>query len=108
MLAAVAARRRPDQLVVGFAAEHGQQGIERARAKLERKRLDAIVFNDVSREEIGFDAEENEVTIVTASGESVITKRSKDEVAAAADRPRAGAARSGSARRPDARGAKGA
>jgi phosphopantothenoylcysteine decarboxylase / phosphopantothenate---cysteine ligase len=83
VLAAVAARRRPGQLVVGFAAEHGQNGIERARGKLERKHLDAIVFNDVSRGEIGFDAQENEVTVVTASGESVITRRSKEEVAAA-------------------------
>jgi phosphopantothenoylcysteine decarboxylase/phosphopantothenate--cysteine ligase len=83
VLATVASKRRANQLVIGFAAEHGQQGIERARAKLERKRLDAIVFNDVSREGIGFDADENEVTIVTPSGENVITKRGKDEVAAA-------------------------
>jgi phosphopantothenoylcysteine decarboxylase/phosphopantothenate--cysteine ligase len=68
---------------VGFAAEHGRKGNDRARAKLERKRLDAIVFNDVSREEIGFDSEENEVTVVTEQGETAITKRAKDEVAAA-------------------------
>jgi phosphopantothenoylcysteine decarboxylase/phosphopantothenate--cysteine ligase len=83
VLAAIAAKRLPRQIVVGFAAEHGRQGVERARAKLERKRLDAIVYNDVSREGIGFDAEENEVTIVTSSGESEITKRSKDDIAAA-------------------------
>jgi phosphopantothenoylcysteine decarboxylase/phosphopantothenate--cysteine ligase len=83
VLAAVASKRRPGQLVVGFAAEHGQHGIERARAKLERKQLDAIVFNDVSQEGIGFDAEENEVTLVTDFRETVITKRGKDEVAAA-------------------------
>jgi phosphopantothenoylcysteine decarboxylase / phosphopantothenate---cysteine ligase len=83
VLATVAAKRRTGQLVIGFAAEHGHQGIERARAKLERKRLDAIVFNDVSREGIGFDADENEVTFVTSSGESLVSRRGKDEVAAA-------------------------
>jgi phosphopantothenoylcysteine decarboxylase/phosphopantothenate--cysteine ligase len=66
---------------VGFAAEHGSQGIERARGKLERKRIDTIVVNDVSREDIGFDAEQNEVTIITASGEHHVSRRSKDEVA---------------------------
>jgi phosphopantothenoylcysteine decarboxylase/phosphopantothenate--cysteine ligase len=81
VLAAVAARRSPGQLVVGFAAEHGRNGLERARAKLERKQLDAIVLNDVSREEIGFDVDENEVTIITASDERQISKRSKGEVA---------------------------
>jgi phosphopantothenoylcysteine decarboxylase/phosphopantothenate--cysteine ligase len=83
VLAAVATKRRADQLVIGFAAEHGQQGIERARAKLERKRLDAIVFNDVSQAGIGFDSGDNEVTIVTPSGEHVVSRRGKGEVAAA-------------------------
>ena len=50
--------------VVGFAAEHGPEGVERARAKLERKGLDAIVVNDISRADIGFDSDQNEVTIV--------------------------------------------
>src|SRR5215204_1478243 len=46
------------------AAHRGAEAIARARAKLERKRLDAIVCNDVSRSEIGFDSTANEVTIV--------------------------------------------
>jgi phosphopantothenoylcysteine decarboxylase/phosphopantothenate--cysteine ligase len=46
-----------------------------------QKRMDAIVVNDVSRQDIGFDAEENEVTIVTSSGEQLISRRGKDEVA---------------------------
>ncbi|HEX2128396.1 MAG TPA: bifunctional phosphopantothenoylcysteine decarboxylase/phosphopantothenate--cysteine ligase CoaBC, partial [Solirubrobacterales bacterium] len=69
ILAGVAASRRSDQVVVGFAAETGAAAIERARAKLQRKGADAIVFNDVSRAEIGFDSPENEVTIVERSGE---------------------------------------
>ena len=70
MIAALAADRHADQTLVGFAAEHGAEAIARARAKLERKGLDAIVFNDVSRPEIGFDSERNEVTIVDRSSEA--------------------------------------
>jgi phosphopantothenoylcysteine decarboxylase / phosphopantothenate---cysteine ligase len=82
VLAEVAASRRPDQVVVGFAAEHGAGAVERARGKLERKRLDAIVVNDISRPDIGFDTEENEVTIVTAAGDHPVPMASKAEVAA--------------------------
>jgi phosphopantothenoylcysteine decarboxylase/phosphopantothenate--cysteine ligase len=82
VLTAVATRRRSDQLVVGFAAEHGPEAVERARGKLERKKLAAIVVNDVSREDIGFDADENEVTVVTAEGDELITRRNKSQVAA--------------------------
>jgi phosphopantothenoylcysteine decarboxylase/phosphopantothenate--cysteine ligase len=81
ILAGVAAERRPDQTVVGFAAETGADAIERARAKLERKGADAIVFNDVSRSEIGFDSGDNEVTIVERDGEQHVPLASKDEVA---------------------------
>jgi phosphopantothenoylcysteine decarboxylase/phosphopantothenate--cysteine ligase len=83
VLAEAASRRRPGQSVVGFAAEHGQGGIDRARSKLERKGLDAIVVNDISREEIGFDVDENEVTIVSPGGDRHVPKASKAEVAAA-------------------------
>jgi phosphopantothenoylcysteine decarboxylase/phosphopantothenate--cysteine ligase len=72
---------RDGQLVVGFAAEHGDGAVERARGKLERKRLDAIVVNDISRTDIGFDAEQNEVAIVTASGVREVPLASKAEVA---------------------------
>ena len=57
--------------------------MKRARSKLERKGLDAIVVNDISRREIGFDSEDNEVTIVSADGESHVPKASKPEVATA-------------------------
>jgi phosphopantothenoylcysteine decarboxylase/phosphopantothenate--cysteine ligase len=83
VIAALAAKRRPEQTLVGFAAEHGADAIARARAKLERKGLDAIVFNDVSRSEIGFDSERNEVTIVDRSGEVEVPLAAKDEVAEA-------------------------
>ena len=61
VLAAVAGSRRPGQLVVGFAAEHGAEAVDHAREKLERKLLDAIVVNDIAVEGIGFDSADNEV-----------------------------------------------
>ena len=81
VLADLAGERRPNQVVVGFAAEHGAEGVDRARGKLERKRLDAVVVNDISRSDIGFDSDENEVTIVTVAGSESVPRASKAEVA---------------------------
>ncbi|MFA5808886.1 MAG: bifunctional phosphopantothenoylcysteine decarboxylase/phosphopantothenate--cysteine ligase CoaBC [Thermoleophilia bacterium] len=53
-----------ERLKVGFAAEFGSDKIERARRKLEEKNLGMIVFNDISRPDIGFESEENEITIL--------------------------------------------
>ena len=64
VLAGLSSRRRPGQVLIGFAAEHGGDFVGRARGKLERKGLDAIVVNDVSDATIGFDTTDNEVTIV--------------------------------------------
>jgi phosphopantothenoylcysteine decarboxylase/phosphopantothenate--cysteine ligase len=83
VLATLAEARSPAQTLIGFAAEHGEGAVERGRAKLERKGLDAIVVNDISRPEIGFDAPDNEVTIVTATGERHVPLGSKQAVAAA-------------------------
>ncbi len=69
VLAGLAARRRPDQTLVGFAAEHGERAVEHGRAKLTGKGLDAVVVNDISRSDIGFESDTNEVTILTASQE---------------------------------------
>jgi phosphopantothenoylcysteine decarboxylase / phosphopantothenate---cysteine ligase len=70
-------------VLVGFAAESGPDGLTRAREKLTRKGVDLVVYNDVSREDIGFDAEQNEVVLVTASGERRVAKAPKDRIAAA-------------------------
>jgi len=83
VLAELARGRAGGQTLIGFAAEYGEGAIERARAKLERKRLDAVVVNDISRSDIGFDAPDNEVTIVTPAGESRVPLGSKQAVAAA-------------------------
>lgn len=58
------AQERTHQVVVGFAAEHGDVGIERARQKRRRKGLDVIVFNDISLPGIGFETTDNAITII--------------------------------------------
>jgi phosphopantothenoylcysteine decarboxylase/phosphopantothenate--cysteine ligase len=76
-------RKRPGQVVVAFGAEHGEAGLARKRAMLEEKNVDLVVYNDVSRSDIGFDAPENEVVLVTRAGEQRVPKASKAAVAAA-------------------------
>jgi phosphopantothenoylcysteine decarboxylase / phosphopantothenate---cysteine ligase len=97
ILAGLSSRRHEGQTVVGFAAEHGGEATERARGKLERKRADMIVLNDVSNPEIGFESERNAVTLVTAAGETEVPIDSKDTIAEAildgVDRLRAKASR---------------
>jgi phosphopantothenoylcysteine decarboxylase/phosphopantothenate--cysteine ligase len=83
VLSELSLARGPSQTLVGFAAEHGEGGVERGRAKLERKQLDAVVVNDISRSDIGFDSDHNEVTILTAAGERVVERGPKSAVAAA-------------------------
>jgi phosphopantothenoylcysteine decarboxylase / phosphopantothenate---cysteine ligase len=83
VLQSLAERRINGQVLVGFAAETGTEGLARAREKLERKRVDLVVYNDVSRSDIGFDAEENEIVLVTASGEHRVAKAPKDRIAVA-------------------------
>jgi phosphopantothenoylcysteine decarboxylase/phosphopantothenate--cysteine ligase len=81
VLAEAAAQRREGQIIVGFAAEHGPEGVERARAKLESKTLDAIVVNDISRPDIGFDSDHNEVAILGQGGELHVPRSTKEDVA---------------------------
>jgi phosphopantothenoylcysteine decarboxylase / phosphopantothenate---cysteine ligase len=83
VLRELGAARRNGQLLVGFAADHGERGLERAREKLGNKRADLIVFNDVSRADIGFDAAENEIVLVSAESERRIEKAAKQQIAAA-------------------------
>jgi len=83
VLAALGHRRRDGQVLVGFAAETGEEGLERARAERSRKGADLVVHNDVSRPDIGFDAPENEVTLLTAAAERTVAKAPKEAIAAA-------------------------
>jgi phosphopantothenoylcysteine decarboxylase / phosphopantothenate---cysteine ligase len=83
VLTGLAARRRPGQLIVGFAAETGDRALEYGRDKLARKNLDAVVVNDVSAPGIGFDSADNEVTILTTEQERHVPRTTKAEIAAA-------------------------
>jgi phosphopantothenoylcysteine decarboxylase/phosphopantothenate--cysteine ligase len=68
-------------VLVGFAAETDDV-LRKARDKRTRKRVDAIVANDVSQADRGFEVDTNAVTVVTADGEDVVPLQSKDRVAA--------------------------
>lgn len=97
ILAGLGEGRRPEQTIIGFAAETPSDsdssaasatsrpgpapGLERARQKLARKGADAIVLNDVSRPEIGFESWQNEVVIVEADSELHVPLASKESVA---------------------------
>ena len=71
----------PQALIVGFAAETDNL-LENARHKLESKDLDFIVANDVSRSDIGFDSDENEVTVLDRSSQVEFERQSKSGLAA--------------------------
>jgi phosphopantothenoylcysteine decarboxylase / phosphopantothenate---cysteine ligase len=83
ILAELASRPANGRVLVGFAAETGAAGLARAREKLARKGVDLIVYNDVGRDDVGFDANENEVVLVTETEERRIGKASKEVVAGA-------------------------
>ena len=65
--------------MVGFAAETDDL-LENARKKLETKKLDLIIANDVSDKSIGFDSNENEVTLITSSEELLLDRDSKKKI----------------------------
>jgi phosphopantothenoylcysteine decarboxylase/phosphopantothenate--cysteine ligase len=81
ILASLATTRTEAQTIVGFAAEHGEEGIDRARAKLTSKSADLIVLNDVSDPEIGFESQQNAVTLIDKDSETSVPRASKDTVA---------------------------
>ncbi|MHB8241666.1 MAG: bifunctional phosphopantothenoylcysteine decarboxylase/phosphopantothenate--cysteine ligase CoaBC [Solirubrobacteraceae bacterium] len=91
VLSALAAARTDGQTLVGFAAEHGAKAVAGAAGKLAAKGVDALVVNDISRDDIGFDVDANEVTILIApgpaGGEEIerkhVPRASKADVAAA-------------------------
>jgi phosphopantothenoylcysteine decarboxylase/phosphopantothenate--cysteine ligase len=83
VLRVLAAHRRAEQTLVGFAAEHGAGAIDYGRGKLRDKGLDAVVVNDISRSDIGIGADANEVTILTAGGGEHVPRAAKERVAEA-------------------------
>ncbi len=84
ILKGLKALRRDDQFLVGFAAEAGDALLPEARRKLHEKGLDMIVANDIANPAIGFESDDNAVTIITADGETQQPPLAgKPEVAAA-------------------------
>jgi phosphopantothenoylcysteine decarboxylase / phosphopantothenate---cysteine ligase len=79
----LASQRDNGQVIVAFGAEQGEDGLERKRAMLADKNVDLVVYNDVSRSDIGFDAKDNEVVLITREGEKRIAKAPKSRIAAA-------------------------
>ena len=79
----LAAQRENGQVIVAFGAEQGEDGLDRKRAMLADKNVDIVVYNDVSRTDIGFDAKENEVVLITRKGEERIAKAPKSRIAIA-------------------------
>jgi phosphopantothenoylcysteine decarboxylase/phosphopantothenate--cysteine ligase len=81
VLAALGASKN-GSVLVGFGAEAGEAGLARKRKMLADKHLDLVVFNDVSRDDIGFDSGDNEVTLITAQGDRSVARAPKQEIAA--------------------------
>jgi phosphopantothenoylcysteine decarboxylase / phosphopantothenate---cysteine ligase len=83
VLAELGKKRTNGQVLVGFAADSGERGLERAREKLANKGGNLFVFNDVSQSGVGFEAEDNEIVLVSERGERKIGRRSKENCAVA-------------------------
>ena len=78
---ALGAGRRDQQVLVAFGAESGEDGLARKRSMLSDKNVDLVVYNDVGRDDIGFDTAENEVVLIARDGERVVPKASKTAIA---------------------------
>ena len=73
--------KREEQIVIGFAAETTNV-LEYAKAKLEKKKADVIIANDVSNSRIGFNSDSHQVTLLTKDGHIVnLPENSKEELA---------------------------
>jgi phosphopantothenoylcysteine decarboxylase/phosphopantothenate--cysteine ligase len=83
VLAELGRRKHNGQILVGFAAEGGDDGLERAKGKLANKNGNLFVYNDVSQPGVGFESEDNEIVLLSARGERIVGRRSKEECAVA-------------------------
>ncbi len=78
---ALGAARHDRQVLVAFGADSGETGLERKRRMLTDKNVDLVVFNDIGREGIGFDADDNEVLLIRADGDRHVPRGPKALVA---------------------------
>ena len=76
-------RSRNGQVLVGFGAELGTDGLNRKRTMLHDKNVDLVVYNDVGQDAVGFDAADNEVVLITREGERDVTRAPKEQIAVA-------------------------
>jgi phosphopantothenoylcysteine decarboxylase/phosphopantothenate--cysteine ligase len=81
VLRALGAARTPSQVLVAFGAESGEEGLARKRRMLDEKSVDLVVYNDVARDDVGFDAPDNEVVLITREHETHVPKAAKAEIA---------------------------
>ena len=80
ILASLTASRTDQQTVVAFAAEAGEN-VDRAKEKLARKKADLMVLNDISNPAIGFESQENAVTLIDSASADHVPQASKDTIA---------------------------
>jgi phosphopantothenoylcysteine decarboxylase / phosphopantothenate---cysteine ligase len=82
ILSELGAKKKSGRILIGFAAEYGSKGKDEAVRKCRDKKCDLLCLNDVARTDIGFDTEDNEITLVFPDGaEKKIPKASKRAVA---------------------------
>jgi phosphopantothenoylcysteine decarboxylase/phosphopantothenate--cysteine ligase len=82
VLRALGSRSANGRVLVGFAAETGEDGLARARAKRTGKNADLVVYNDVSAPGVGFESADNEVVLISEAGERRVERAPKSRVAA--------------------------
>lgn len=81
ILKTLGALKKPHQLLVGFAAET-HEGVTYARKKLKEKNLDWICLNEISKKNLGFGSDQNQVTMISSDGHKIdIPKKHKNDVA---------------------------
>jgi phosphopantothenoylcysteine decarboxylase/phosphopantothenate--cysteine ligase len=80
ILTGLTAARTDQQTIVAFAAEAGEN-VDRAREKLTRKKADLMVLNDISNPQIGFESQENAVTLIDMASADHVPQASKDTIA---------------------------
>jgi phosphopantothenoylcysteine decarboxylase/phosphopantothenate--cysteine ligase len=83
VLRALGAARGAGQVLVAFGAESGEDGLARKRGMLDEKNVDLVVYNDVGRDDIGFDTADNEVVLLGRDGDHHVPKADKSVIARA-------------------------
>jgi phosphopantothenoylcysteine decarboxylase/phosphopantothenate--cysteine ligase len=70
ILGTISEKKKKNQFLVGFSAEHGEN-VENTIGKMKNRNIDMMVLNDISRSDIGFESDYNEVTVITSDEEQI-------------------------------------